>query len=79
MEEKKIDITKHIFVPKHYKLSDEEKNEFLESNNVSKAQLPKIDKEDPAIKHLDVKKGDVIKITRKSPTTGESLFYRIVV
>ncbi|MBU4242327.1 MAG: DNA-directed RNA polymerase subunit H, partial [Nanoarchaeota archaeon] len=42
-------------------------------------QLPKISKNDPAIKELEVKKGDLIKIERKSPTIGKSIFYRVVV
>ena len=77
--EDKINVQKHVFVPKHIKLSDEEKKEFLESRNLSKAQLPQIEKEDPALAHLDAKKGDLIRITRKSPTTGEAMIYRVVI
>ena len=32
---------------------------------------------DPAIMGLGVKPGDLIKITRPSPTAGESLYYQI--
>ena len=74
-----IDITKHEFVPKHIKLSEEEAEGILKKFNISKKQLPRILKEDPAISKLDVKKGDVIKIIRKSPTTQESEFYRVVI
>jgi len=74
-----IDITKHEFVPKHTKLREEEAEEVLKKFNISKKQLPRILKEDSAISKLDVKKGDVIKIIRKSPTTGESEFYRVVI
>ncbi len=76
--EQEIDITKHEFVPKHIKLTEEQSEEVLKKFNISKKQLPKILKEDPAVSRLDCKKGDVIKIIRKSPTTGESEFYRIV-
>ena len=79
MEQKKIDTNKHIFVPKHVKLKEEEKLEFLKANNLSKTQLPKISKKDPAIQEMSPEKGDIIKIIRKSPTTGEATFYRIVV
>jgi DNA-directed RNA polymerase subunit H len=34
---------------------------------------------DPAIIGLGVKPGDMIKITRKSATAGESIYYRYVV
>ncbi|MEK6841122.1 MAG: DNA-directed RNA polymerase subunit H [Nanoarchaeota archaeon] len=74
-----IDITKHEFVPKHTKLNEEESEEVLKKFNISKKQLPRILKEDSAISKLDVKKGDIIKIIRKSPTTGESEFYRVVI
>ncbi|MDE0831984.1 MAG: DNA-directed RNA polymerase subunit H, partial [Nitrosopumilus sp.] len=41
--------------------------------------LPLIFVNDPAIMGLGVKPGDMIKITRTSPTAGESLYYRYVV
>ena len=74
-----IDITKHEFVPQHIKLNDEQAEETLKRFNISKKQLPRILKEDPAISRLDTKKGDIIRIIRKSPTTGEAEFYRVVI
>jgi len=41
--------------------------------------LPKILLTDPALKNLDVKTGDVIKITRRSQTAGYTTYYRVVV
>ncbi|MBI4439359.1 DNA-directed RNA polymerase subunit H [Candidatus Woesearchaeota archaeon] len=76
---KDIEATKHVLVPKHTKLSDKEKKEFLEKYAVSIEDLPKISVKDPAIGHLDSKPGDIIKIVRKSPTAGESAFYRVVI
>ncbi len=72
------DITKHTFVPKHIKLTEEEVNEILKKYNVSLKQLPRISGKDPAIKEMELKKGDVIKIIRNSKTNKESLFYRVV-
>jgi len=77
--EQEIKIEKHEFVPEHIKLKDEEAEEFLKKLNLSKKQLPRILKDDPAISKFDVKKGDIIKIIRKSQTTGEAEFYRIVI
>ncbi len=74
-----FDILKHSLVPKHIKLSEEEKKKFLEELNINLTQLPKIRKKDPAIKNLESKTGDVIKIIRNSPTNVESIFYRVVV
>lgn len=68
--------TKHILVPKHMKLSEKEKEELFKRYNITLKELPQILKEDPAIANLDLKPGDVIKIIRKSQTSGESIFYR---
>ena len=76
---KKVDIIKHILVPKHSLLGQKEKIKLLEKYDISTRQLPKILKKDPAIKDLNPKVGDVIKITRQSPTSGEYMFYREVV
>lgn len=76
--QEKFDISTHIFVPKHFKLSDEEKQKLLDKYNISEVQLPKISKSDPAIQKMEIKSGDVIKIIRNSPTVGEMEYYRIV-
>lgn len=70
---------KHVLVPTHIKLSQKEKQELFEKYNISLRELPKISKRDPAIRHLDVEEGDVIKVMRQSPTAGESVFYRGVI
>lgn len=75
----KYDVTKHALVPKHAKASEKEKKDILERYNITLHQLPRILKSDPAIDHLDADDGDVIKITRASPTAGETVFYRRVV
>ena len=73
-----IQIHKHNIVPKHVKITEEEKESLLNKFNVKINQLAIINFKDPAIQHLNVVEGDVIKIIRKSPTIGESVFYRIV-
>ncbi|RME55346.1 DNA-directed RNA polymerase subunit H [Candidatus Woesearchaeota archaeon] len=78
MAKEKLDISKHILVPKHTKLSDEEVKSLLEEYNISLKQLPKILKNDPAISDLGAKPGDVIKIERHSPTVGKTYYYRVV-
>ncbi len=76
---KKFDVTKHHLVPKHIKVSDREKQEILKKYNITTKELPKILVNDPAITNLDIKVDDVVKITRKSTTGGEFIFYRCVV
>ena len=69
----------HEFVPLHEKISQKEVEELFEYHNITMKELPKIRVNDPAIRHLDAKENDVIKITRKSKTSGESVFYRGVI
>ncbi|NOZ81713.1 MAG: DNA-directed RNA polymerase subunit H [Candidatus Micrarchaeota archaeon] len=74
-----LNVLEHVLVPKHEILSEEEKKRLLETLNISEKQLPKILLNDPVVKALGAKEGDVIKITRKSPTAGKSFYYRLVV
>jgi DNA-directed RNA polymerase subunit H len=74
----KFDVTKHELVPKHAKLSDKEMKELFEKYAIELQNLPRIFKTDPSIQHLDVKDGDIVKISRKSPTAGETHFFRRV-
>jgi len=69
----------HRLIPEHIKLSEKEKEALLAKYHVTLRELPKISDKDPAINHLDVQEGDIIKIIRKSPTAGESVFYRGVI
>jgi len=73
-----INIFESRLVPKHEVLPDDEKIIFLENLRINAKQLPRIKFDDPAAKGLGAKKGDVIKITRKSPTAGETYYYRLV-
>jgi len=69
----------HNLVPKHVKLSEKEKQELLELYNIDPKQLPKILKKDAALKGLEVKPGDIIKILRDSRTAKQAIFYRAVI
>jgi DNA-directed RNA polymerase subunit H len=77
---KEIEVEKHVLVLKHIKLSEKEKKEILKKYNATEKEFPKIKKNDPAIKNLDVKEGDMIEIKRKVLTTGEEYsYYRVVI
>ena len=76
----KIEVTKHILVPKHILLSEKEKEEVIKKYGIKKLnQFPKILKNDPIIKMLEVKEGDLIKIIRNENSGKESIYYRIVI
>jgi DNA-directed RNA polymerase subunit H len=82
MSEKKpapIKISNHIYQPKHEIIPKDQAEEIMRKYNAKPSQLPYIMTSDKAIEDLDVRPGDVIKITRKSPTAGESVYYRYVV
>lgn len=72
-------VANHFLVPKHLKLSENEKKELLEKLNISIKELPKIYNTDAAIQDLKAEAEDIIKITRNSKTAGESVYYRVVI
>jgi DNA-directed RNA polymerase subunit H len=79
VEKKVVKVTNHIYQPKHEILSKEESEQVLKKFNVRTNQLPYIMSNDKGLEDLDVRPGDILRITRKSPTAGESVYYRYVV
>ncbi|MCR4335751.1 MAG: DNA-directed RNA polymerase subunit H [archaeon] len=71
-------VDEHFLVPKHEIVQEEKVEELLKKFGSTINQFPQILKDDPAIEEIGGKKGDVIKITRKSSTAGISIFYRVV-
>lgn len=72
-----VNITHHELVPKHLKLSKDEKVELLERYRLKESQLPRIQREDPVARYLGLKRGEVVKIIRRSETSGRYASYRI--
>lgn len=79
VKEKEVNIQKHVLVPKHVILKQDDVDKLLKKFNVVKGQLPKISIKDPMVKLLDAKESDVIKIIRKSETNVKSPYYRVVI
>lgn len=73
-----VDILEHELIPKHDILSKKERDELLKKFNITKEMLPTILSSDPVVNKISAKPGDVIKIIRESPTSGESVYYRTV-
>ena len=67
----------HTLQPKHTKLSEKETKELRNKLNISKAQLPKIFLNDPAVPE-ECSVEDVIKIERKEEN-NMVIYYRVIV
>jgi DNA-directed RNA polymerase I, II, and III subunit RPABC1 len=76
-----FNITKHELVPKHEVIRDQEEiARLVEKYNVkSKFQFPVILKSDPIAKYYAIKSGEMVKVTRPSPTAGTYIAYRCCV
>jgi len=66
-------------VPEHTNKREDETKALLASYNITTDQLPKIYHDDPAVKAIDAKVDDVIRIIRKSHTAGKAESYRLVI
>ena len=81
--ETSFNVLRHVLVPEHHLLSQEEADAVLGEMGITRGQLPKIRKSDPGIKVLEtihgpIDEGRVIKIVRKSETAQEFVVYRLV-
>lgn len=81
LRELQFNITKHTLVPKHELITDEtEIHELIKIHNLkARTQLPFILKTDPVARYYNAKTGNVMRITRWSPTSGEHIVYRCCV
>jgi DNA-directed RNA polymerase subunit H len=74
-----VDVSQHDLVPEHTLLDDPAEVEaVLEEYNVSKTNLPKIRKNDPALPD-GATPGDIVRIDRDSRTTDRAVVYRLVI
>ena len=74
-----LNIFDHNLVPQHEIMKPKEVEALLKKYHIQPYLLPFIKISDPAIEEIEAKIGDVIRITRKSPTSGDSIVYRYVV
>ena len=79
-----FNVLEHELVPEHHLMTEKEGSKLLKDLDLTKDQLPKIRLSDPCIRALDaicgpVEEGMIVKIVRRSETSGMSVCYRLVV
>ncbi|KAI9893951.1 MAG: DNA-directed RNA polymerases II 24 kDa polypeptide (RNA polymerase II subunit 5) [Vezdaea aestivalis] len=74
-----VNISHHELVPTHLVLSKAEKQALLMRYRLRETQLPRIQQDDPMARYLGLKRGQVVKIIRKSETAGRYASYRWVI
>ena len=78
-EEFMINLVDHHIVPKHIVLNEKDRNEFYNSYQVKKNNLPRMFNTDPVARYYNMEVGDIVKIERYSIASGIDISYRIVV
>jgi DNA-directed RNA polymerase subunit H len=75
----RFNVLNHQNVPLHEVLSEPEVKGLLSKFGIAREQLPKIRSSDPAARVINAAPGNVIRITRRSPTAGVAVAYRLVI
>ncbi len=67
-----------MLVPTHEIMTEEEIADEFGDVEYDFKDLPKIKSDDPVVKAIEAKPGDILRITRESQTAGVFVTYRIV-
>lgn len=76
-----FNVSRHTLVPVHEVITGEKIiDDILEKNMIkSRINLPWILKSDAMARYLDLAPGDIVKITRPSPSAGKTVLFRCCV
>jgi len=73
-------ILKNRLVPKHEIINEDRKNMLSKEYNITKdSQWPEISRFDPPAMAIGLRPGQVTEITRKSPTSLDTKYYRLCI
>ena len=75
----RLNVLDHVMVPNHQIMTEEELTGLLSLYTITSEQIPRIYHDDPAVKTIGAKPGDVIRIIRTSHTAGRAESYRLVI
>lgn len=73
-----FDVISHIDQPKFELLSPSEMEQVKQEYNINEYTTNKYPSTDPIVRYFALRKGDIIRIIRPSPTSGDAINYRIV-
>ncbi|UCE91709.1 MAG: DNA-directed RNA polymerase subunit H [Methanobacteriota archaeon] len=79
-----FNVLEHELVPEHHLMPKKEVDKILKEVGLARDQLPRMRLSDPCIRALDamgspIEEGMIVKIVRRSETSGMSVCYRLVV
>jgi DNA-directed RNA polymerase I, II, and III subunit RPABC1 len=72
-----VNVTRHKMMPEHTLMTSEEKSKFLKASCLVIEQLPRILVSDPVCRYYGAKRGDIMRIIRKSETAGKYAMFRL--
>jgi len=75
----RLNVLDHVMVPDHQIMTEDELTGLLSLYKITSEQLPRIYHDDPAVKTIGAKPGEVIRIIRTSHTAGRAESYRLVI
>lgn len=75
----RFNVLNHVNVPLHEVVPEDDVPALLKQYNIKLDQLPKIRSNDPGAQVVKAEPGQVVKVTRDSPTAGTHVAYRLVV
>jgi DNA-directed RNA polymerase subunit H len=74
-----VEVSQHTLVPEHTLVEDDDEiDAVLAEYDISRTDLPKIKRTDPALPD-EAATGDVVRIERDSRTTDRAVVYRLVI
>jgi len=81
LRELQYNISKHIMCPKHELINDSETiNKIIKILHIeNKSKLPRILMNDPMAKFINMKSGNLVKITSRNKSSGEYISYKYCV